>query len=351
MIFFRSGAFPFLYLIRYRDPDLRSALFAEADRHGPAAHHLKSLPDILQGDVRPVIILGVIAGAVVLHKKLAPGIRLPGLNADVQRRAVRIPAVLDAVFHDGLQGQRRNTKRKMRRVVFHRDALLKLRLLDREIGAGMLQLLRKRDRRFTCNGCEVFAQVGGEIHRDLPGFLRVLITEVIDAGHGVVDEVRPHLQHHDAGTLMGNLPLLAQVLLDLALQDNDVHRNCRNTDADVYEQIDRDKQMDEQGGRKRNQRGEQRIIDFFWHPVPSADYAFQIQKHDHNQGHNQQRVQGAALIQALRCIIVKPVCGQGGIQQNEKDAPDSCHDAEKLALSPLFPAVMQQEDGRHGQQN
>jgi len=55
----------------------------------------------------------------------------------------------------------------------------------------------------------------GEIHDHLLGLFRVLAAKTIDARHGVLDEMRPHLQHHDAGVLLGDLPLLSEILLDL----------------------------------------------------------------------------------------------------------------------------------------
>ena len=63
----------------------RSAALAGFDRHFPAAHHLKPLPDIVEGNVRSVIIDRFKAWPVVRNDDLTAGIRPSGLNGNVQR--------------------------------------------------------------------------------------------------------------------------------------------------------------------------------------------------------------------------------------------------------------------------
>ena len=170
---------------------------------------------VLQGDVWLTVICGIIAAAVVGDRDLAAVVGFPGLYGNVQRTGIGIPAVLDGILHDGLKSQRRHTEEGVRRVIVNDEAFGVLSLLHIEIGACVLQLRGKGDRLGACHSGEIFAQVGGEIHDHLLGLFRVLAAKTIDARHGVVDEMRPHLQHHDAGALLGDLPLLSEILLDL----------------------------------------------------------------------------------------------------------------------------------------
>ena len=103
----------------------------------------------------------------------------------------------------------------MRGVEFDQEIILELSLNHGEVGAGMLELLREGDGVLARDRVEVLAQVGGEVQGDLLRFFRVLLAEVIDARHRVVDEVGPHLQHRDARALIGDLLLLTDVLLNL----------------------------------------------------------------------------------------------------------------------------------------
>ena len=84
-----------------------SAAVSRRDRQAPAAHDCKPLPDVLQGDMRLAVIGGDIAAAVVRYGDLASGGRYPGPYGNVQRACAGVSAVLDGVFHNGLQGQRR----------------------------------------------------------------------------------------------------------------------------------------------------------------------------------------------------------------------------------------------------
>ena len=59
------------------------------------------------------------AWAVVLHSDLAAGIRSPGVDGDVQGGALRVHAVLDGIFHYGLEGQGRQAEFLVGGVVFH----------------------------------------------------------------------------------------------------------------------------------------------------------------------------------------------------------------------------------------
>ena len=74
--------------------------------------------------------------------------------------------------------------------------------------SGNRALAGKRNGTVAGNGVEIFAQVVGEIHCHLPGLLRILIAEAVDAHHGIENEMGSHLKHHNAGFLPGKLPLL-----------------------------------------------------------------------------------------------------------------------------------------------
>ena len=110
--------------------------------------------------MRLAVIGGDIAAAVVRYGDLASGGRYPGPYGNVQRACAGVSAVLDGVFHNGLQGQRRQAEEGVRRVVFDKEAFAVLRLLHGEIGAGVFQLRGKGNRFCACNGGEVFAQIG-----------------------------------------------------------------------------------------------------------------------------------------------------------------------------------------------
>jgi hypothetical protein len=136
----------------------------------------------------------------------------------MQRPGIGIHAVLDGVLHDGLQGQWRQAKACEGRIEINNKHIVKLRLFYSQIGAGVFQFCGKGNGVVTGDGVEISAQVIGEILRDLPSFLGVKSAKAVDAHQGVVDEVRTHLQHHDAGTFMGDLPLLPS---DLPLLPSD----------------------------------------------------------------------------------------------------------------------------------
>ena len=167
--------------------------------------------------------------------------------------------MLDGIFHDGLQGQRRHAEPGMRRIVLDKQAVLIQGLLHGEVGAGVFQLRRKWDERGAGNGSEIFPQVGGKIHDDLSGQFWILIAETIDACHGVVDEMRTHLQHGDAGALIRDFPLMLQILLDLIRQDEAVHGQSREDITDIEEQEDINEHQHDQSGYHRQYGGEKAV--------------------------------------------------------------------------------------------
>ena len=120
----------------------------------------------------------------------------------------------------------------MRRIKADKKTVLKLRLLNREIGAGVFQLIAERDSVLARDRGKILTQIGGEIQRDLLCLFGVLITQVVDAHHRVIDEVRPHLQHHDAGALIGDLTLLTHKMFYIVREDNAEHRQRADDDPE-----------------------------------------------------------------------------------------------------------------------
>ena len=196
-----------------------------------SALQLQPLLYVRQRDMRLLIVGRRKAGAVVFYDDLAAGICLPGPYGDVQGGVLGIHAVLDGILHNGLESQRRQAEFLVQDIIVYRKAVFKLHLFHGQIGAGVLQLVSKGHGVLAGNGGEVLAKIGGEIQRDLLSLLGILGAEIVDAHHGIVDEVGSHLQHHDAGALMGDFPLLAHILLDLVEKDDAEHGKGREDEA------------------------------------------------------------------------------------------------------------------------
>ena len=81
-------------------------------------------------------------------------------------------------------------------------------LFHSQIGAGVLQFFGKWNGTLASDGIEIPAQIVGKIHRDLPCFQGIELAKAVDAHQGIIDEMRPHLQHHDIGALISDFPLL-----------------------------------------------------------------------------------------------------------------------------------------------
>ena len=82
----------------------------------------------------------------------------------------------------------------------------------------MLQFFSKANRNCIIKLAEITPQIHTEVMDQLFRLLRVLFAKLLDRTQGVVDEVGPHLQQHDAGVLVGDFPLLAHILFDLIMQ-------------------------------------------------------------------------------------------------------------------------------------
>ena len=259
----------------------------------------------------------------------------------------RVSGGTDGILHDGLEGQRRHAEEGVRRVILNGEAFGILRLLHSEIGARVLQLRGKGDGRGACHGGEIFAQVGGEIHDHLLGLFRVLTAQAIDARHGVVDEVGPHLQHHDAGALLGDLPLLAKILLDLIGQDETVHGQGGEHHADVKEQERIDKRLYQQRDRHRQQGDEKAQIDLAGQKPPPPDHSREIEQQNRNYRQQHKRIPGPPVNLPVRCDKVKCVDDEAARGQDGIDGPQAGHCLQEPGFPHVLSAAVQQQNRHH----
>ena len=250
-----------------------------------------------------------------------------------------------------------------RRIVIYNKHLVKLRLFYGKIGAGMLQFCGKRYGVATGNSVEILTKIVGEIHRDLPGFFWVEPAKTVDAHQCIVDEMRPHLQHHDAGALVGDFPLLPgnflllfdnfqlveAVLFDLIGQYEAVHGQCGAYVADIDEWEDVDEQMHDQRNHNRqygDEKGEKHLAG---KPFPALYRSRQIEKPDHDQRQQKEWVQGAAVILVFRRDIEKTLYKRGAGIRDQQDGPRAKHGVKKSAGAYVFTTAVKQKNRQHGQ--
>ena len=191
----------FRILERYPDCDPGSSRFSRCELQATATHHFQALLYIFQGDAWPDFIRGIKAGAVVLYNDLCAGIGVPCPDGNAQRVGIGISAVLDCVFNDRLQCKRRNAKAGKGRVPIHDEHIVQLRLFHGQVSAGVLQFCRKGNGAVTGDSVEIFAQIVSEIHRDLPGLLRIGPAKAVDGHQGII--TRCHHESKQEGTREG----------------------------------------------------------------------------------------------------------------------------------------------------
>ena len=122
--------------------------------------------------------------------------------------------------------------------------------------------------------------------------------------------MRPHLQHHNIDVLIGDLPLVALILLDLIGQDEAVHDQGRNDIADIDEWKNVKKYLQDQRERHRQQGGEE-AKEHLSGKVRSASYrACQIERQDCDQRQQQKRVERPAVI-----LVIHRVMGENAKEQ------------------------------------
>ena len=94
----------------YIDFHDRAAAFTFGDSQRSFAHHFKPFADIGERDMRFVVALRAEARSGVGNAYLDAVLTFSGPDPDGKRIEVGIDAVLDGIFHDGLQGQLREKK-------------------------------------------------------------------------------------------------------------------------------------------------------------------------------------------------------------------------------------------------
>ena len=113
----------------YIDFHDRAAAFTFGDGQRSFAHHFKPFAYICERDMRFVVVLRAEARSGVGNAYLDAVLTFSGLNPDGKRIEVGIDAVLDGIFHDGLQGQRRQSEARVRRIEFNEQLSFKAYLL------------------------------------------------------------------------------------------------------------------------------------------------------------------------------------------------------------------------------
>ena len=158
----------------------------------------------------------------------------------------------------------------------------------------------------------------------------------------------PHLQHHDAGTLVGDFPLLAHMLFNLVVQDNAEQGKRRENHTDEEEQRDEDKCVDDPGSRQREQIDEEGRIVFGGQTAAPPDDTAQIKEHEQDHGRHQQGMPGTADILVIGCNVVQESRALGDSQQDKVRDPKYEGSTEQYAPLPSFSASVQQERCEHG---
>ena len=168
--------------------------------------------------------------------------------------------------------------------------------------------------------------------------------------------MRTHLQHHDAGALIGDFPLmpgdfplLAKILLNLVGQDEAVHGQGGEDNADIEQRVDIDKGVYEQRNGHRQQCRKKTLVGFAGKMFPAADRACEIQQHGQSHRQQQKRVQRPAEILPVRRDIAEAACERGGRNQDKIYGPKDGHSPEEPAVPYVFSAAVQQIDRQHGQ--
>ena len=92
---------------------------------------------------------------VVFHEDFMGFFDLAGSHGNMNRGFAFDQSVFDRVFDDWLKRKRWQAEGGVGRVEIHEEGVFELRLFDRQIGAGMLEFVRKGDEAPTGDGGEV----------------------------------------------------------------------------------------------------------------------------------------------------------------------------------------------------
>ena len=106
--------------------------------------------------------------------------------------------------------------------------------------------------------------------------------------------MRPHLQHHDTGALIGDFQLVAPVLFDLLGQGKAVHGQGGKDIGNVDEREDIDKQQRRHGGRDRHNSNKKTEKCSAGNLLPALNRSCKIEQQDRDQRQQDQRIQGTA---------------------------------------------------------
>lgn len=128
----------FLFPIRDEDANRGAPIFAWGDRQR-SLDGGKALADIAEGNVWLAVIVFRDSGAIVRYDDPTAFLGFLGFDPNAQRlRLVEVHPIFDGVLHKRLQGEGRKAEQRVRRVELDQEFIFKLRLNDREVGAGVL---------------------------------------------------------------------------------------------------------------------------------------------------------------------------------------------------------------------
>jgi hypothetical protein len=215
------------------------------------------------------------------------------------------------------------------------------------------------------DSAEISAKIVGEIQRDLLGLPGIQPAETVNADESIVDEVRPHLQHHDAGTLLRDFLLLpgdflllpddfllaAAVLLYLIGQNEAVYSQCGEDMTEPKERQEIDEQQHSYRDRDREYGDEESEKDFPGKPLPALYYPSEREKLDRDQLQQNELVQGAAVILVFQCEIKETFEERGAYECEKQDGIQGKHGVKEPARTQIFPTAVQQISCLHGQRH
>ena len=160
----------------------------------------------------------------------------------------------------------------------------------------MLQFLLKGNGVRFCDRGKVLPQVTGEVQNHLLCFFRVLFAQVIDAHQGVIDKMRPHLQHGDTGLLSRVFLLLPDAVVHLVQEDKDKHDHGGYRRADHDHQQAVGEHLDQHAAQRDQQVYGKSCTLLFRQLFPSEEQGDAI--HDHHGGRRdkEHKIPGSALI-------------------------------------------------------
>ncbi len=167
------GGIPALRAVRDADGD-DGAAGAGRDGETAAADELQAPADIRQPDAgllrrfraairRGGLLFGIEAGPVVLDDDLTAIPGFAGLDRDEQNGPFPVHAVLDGVFHNGLEGEGRQPEFRVGRIVLHLQQPVIAHSLHPQVGFYMPKLFREGDRFFLGDGGVIRLEIVEEI--------------------------------------------------------------------------------------------------------------------------------------------------------------------------------------------